>query len=99
MKKIATQQLTVGMTAMLEVGSPVRKWLRNLPSGRKRLTPLQFTPSSHRRSRLTSKMQHYEVKIAKLMLPYAIVYHHDGQRWVKLWLDTREVVLFEATRF
>ena len=28
------------------------------------------------------------------MLPYAIVYHHNGRGWVRLWIDTRETALF-----
>jgi hypothetical protein len=97
MKEIAPTQLAVGMTALMKVGSPVRQWMHNLRGGkRKWLVPVQYTPPSQDGSTPLDGRQYVEVNIAKLMPPYAIVYHHNGHGWVKLWLDTREATLFDA---
>ncbi len=95
MKEITARELVVGTTAMMKVGSPVRQWLRVVRGGRKRwLTPLRYLPPQHLLQ--SDKLPRYvEVGIGALMLPYAIVYHHDGRDWVKLWVDTRKVTLYE----
>ena len=41
-----------------------------------------------------NRPEYVEVEIVKVMLPYAIAYHHDGRSWARLWFDTREVPLY-----
>jgi hypothetical protein len=94
MKEVALKQLVVGMTAMMKVGSPVRMWMRSLRTGSRILTPVHYAPLSQAVVHTQWGMLYVEVNVAKVMLPYAIVYHHNGRGWVRLWIDTRETALF-----
>ena len=99
MKAIVITQLAVGMTAVMKVGSPVRQWMRIFHGGPKKwLTPVRYTPVSQGASEPAGGPQFVAVKVAKLMPPYAVVYHHTSRGLVKLWLDTREVALFHGGR-
>ena len=90
-----SEQLLVGRRALIRVGSPVRQWLCTLEDKpRAWLTPVRYTAASESEFEPHAKPQYVEVVIAKVMSPYAIVYHHDGRGWVRLWLDMREVHLF-----
>ena len=91
MKAVTLKHLLVGTKARMQVGSPVRQWMRRLRDGRRWLTPVHYTLLSDDERKPESRPQYVEVKIAKVMLPYAIVYHHTGRGRVKLWIDTREV--------
>ena len=85
---------------MIRIGSPVRQWLYTLePEPKAWLTPTRYMAASHNASVPNGEPQYVEVEIAKVMPPYAIVYHHDGQGWVRLWLDTREVRLFAVRKY
>ena len=94
MKEVALKQLVVGMTAMMKVGSPVRMWMRNLRSGKRLLIPAHYAPLSEAVVHSQFGLLYLEVKVARVMLPYAIVSHHNGRGWVRLWIDTRETALF-----
>ncbi|MGO8689414.1 MAG: hypothetical protein ACLQLG_07250 [Thermoguttaceae bacterium] len=94
MKEVALKQLVVGMTALMKVGAPVRMWMRSLRTGRRILTPAHYAPLSQSVVHVHWGMLYVEVKVARVMLPYAIVYHHNGHGWVRLWIDTRETALF-----
>ena len=99
MKETALKQLVVGMTATMKLGSPVRLWMRRIRDASRRLTPVHYyTLLSDDVWERGSRPQYVEVKIAKVMLPYAIVYHHNGQRWVRLWIDTRDVPLYSPSQ-
>ena len=98
MKEVTLEQLQAGMTAMMKVGSPVRQWMRGIRDARRWLTPVHYTPPSEDVLEPGSGPQYVEVRIGKLMLPYAIVYHHYGRGRVKLWIDTREVPLYSPCR-
>ena len=79
----------------MEIGSPVRQWVYTLEDVPKPwLTPVRYSVASVDASEPTMEPQYVEVTIAKVMLPYAIVCHHAGRGWTRLWLDTREVPLF-----
>jgi hypothetical protein len=67
------------------------------PQSKAWLTPTRYVPVSHDAPPPNSEPQYVEVEIARVMPPYAIVYHHDGRGWVRLWLDTREVGLFPVS--
>lgn len=75
----------------MKFGSPVRQWMRKLRDSSRWLTPVHYALLSEDGLQPGCGPQ---VKIAKVMLPYAIVYHHNGRGWVKLWIDTREVPLY-----
>ena len=94
MKEAALKKLVAGMTATMKIGSPVRQWMRTLRNSSRQLTPVHYTPPPALEHATTPEF--VEVEIAKVMLPYAIVYHHNGRGWVKLWIDTREVPLYTA---
>jgi hypothetical protein len=95
MRKRTPEQLAVGMKAMMRTGSPVRQWIYTLEHKSKAwLTPVPYTVATDDPSEPKTGPQYVEVRIARVMPPYAIVYHHDGRGWVRLWLDTREVPLF-----
>lgn len=96
MKQVALNQLIVGMTAMMKIASPVRLWMRNLRDGSRRLTPAHYAPLSQAVVDSRFGLQYLEVKVVKVMLPYAIVHHHNGRGWVRLWIDTRETALFSV---
>ena len=64
------------------------------PHGRRILTPAHYAPLSQSVVHVHWGMLYVEVKVARVMLPYAIVYHHNGHGWVRLWIDTRETALF-----
>ena len=82
----------------MRIGSPVRQWMYTLePKPKAWLTPTQYMAASHNASESNSEPQYVEVEIARIMPPYAIVRHHDGERWVRLWLDTREVRLLPVS--
>ena len=98
MKQVALKQLVVGMTAMMKVGAPVRMWMRNLRDGSRVLTPIHYAPLSHAVVHAQFGLRYVQVRVAKVMLPYAIVYHHNGRGWVRLWIDTRETALFAVQR-
>ena len=98
MKEVALKQLFVGATAMMKDGSSVRVWMRRNRDNSRWLTPLHYTPRSDDERDPADAPQYLEVKIVKVMLPYAIAYHHNGRGWVKLWLDTREVPLYSPCR-
>jgi hypothetical protein len=85
----------VGRKAVMKNGAPVRQWLYTL-DGKPQpwLTPLRYLKARENASELNTGRQYLEVVIAKIMPPYALVDHHDGQGWVRLWLDMREVNLF-----
>jgi hypothetical protein len=88
------EQLLVGRKALIKLGSPVRQWLCTLEDRpRKWLTPVRYPITSERRARPNTGRRYFEVTIARVMPPYAIVYHHDGRGWIRLWLDMREVDL------
>jgi hypothetical protein len=67
------------------------------PQSKAWLTPTRYVPASQDAPPPNSEPQYVEVEIARLMPPYAIVYHHDDRGWVRLWLDTREVGLFPVS--
>ncbi len=94
MKQVALKQLVVGMAAMMKVGSPVRMWMRNLRDGSRVLTPIHYVPRPSALVHGQLGLRYVQVKVAKVMLPYAIVYHHNGRGWLRLWIDTRETSLF-----
>ena len=94
MKAVTLKHLLVGTKVRMKVGSPVRQWMRRLRDGRRWLTPVHYTLLSDDAQEPGGRPQYVEVKIAKVMLPYAIVHHHTRQGWVKLWIDTREVPLY-----
>lgn len=97
MKEIAMAELLVGMTVLMKIGSPVRQWMLRIDGGSKKwLLPLRYTPAADNYLELTGTPRFVRVKIARIMLPYLIVLHHDGRGWIKLWLDTREVGLFAS---
>ena len=98
MRETALKQLVAGMTARMKAGSPVRQWMRIIRDGGRRLTPVHYIPRPENVLTSGSGQQFVEVKIARLMSPYAIVYHHNGRGWVKLWIDTREVPLYSPCR-
>jgi hypothetical protein len=94
MKEIAARELVVGATALMRVGSPVRRWLRVLGGRRRRwLTPVRYMPPGASRD-LDWLPQYVTVDIGMVRLPYAVMYHHDGSGWVQLWIDTRDVALY-----
>jgi len=94
-RKIALERLAEGMVAMMMVGAPVRQWMRRLRGGTQAwLTPVRYTPPSQDRWEPSGEPRYVEVEIAKVMLPYVIVYHHRDNGSVKLWLDTRRTGLF-----
>jgi hypothetical protein len=81
------------------VGSPVRQWMYTLEANPKAwLTPVRYAAPSEDAFERNAGARWVEVTIAKVMPPYAIVCHHDGEQLVRLWLDTREVHLFPANR-
>ena len=83
---------------MMRVGSPVRQWIYTLEHKSVAwLTPVRYRVASEDVPKSQSEPQYVEVTIARVMPPYAIVYHHDGRGWVRLWLDTREVPLFPVS--
>ena len=83
---------------MIKIGSPVRQWMHTLePESKAWLTPTRYMAASHDAPASDSEPQYVEVEIAGVMPPYAIVHHHDGQGWVRLWLDMREVRLFAVS--
>jgi hypothetical protein len=99
MRQIATEQLVLGMTVFMKVASPVRRWMRKYRGGaRLWLTPVQYFLLSPQTIEFTNGLRCVKVQIAKVLQPYAIVYHYDGCNWVKLWLDTREARLFAPPR-
>lgn len=98
MRKRTPQHFAAGMKAMIKIGSPVRQWMRTLePDSKVWLTPTRCGVPSHDAPVSSGEPQYVEVEIARVMPPYAIVHHHDGQGWVRLWLDTREVRLFAVS--
>ncbi len=98
MKQVALNQLIVGMTAMMKSGAPVRLWMRNLHNNRRVLTPAHYAPLSQVVAHPECGLEYLEVRVVKVMLPYAIVYHHNGRGWVRLWIDTRQTPLFSVDR-
>jgi hypothetical protein len=85
------------MRAMMKVGSPVRQWMYTLdPKPKAWLTPTRYIPASRNDSDSDKRPQYVEVEVAKVMPPYAIVHHHDGEGWVRLWLDMREARLYSV---
>ena len=94
MKMVALTQLVVGMTAMMKVGAPVRMWMRNLRDGSRVLTPIHYVPRSRAVVHAQLGLRYVQVRVVKVMPPYAIVYHHNGRGWLRLWIDTRETALF-----
>jgi hypothetical protein len=92
MRERTPKRFLEGMKAKIRTGSPVRQWMFTLEAEpRALLTPTQYmAPSPSNRG-----PEYVEVQIARIMPPYAIVYHHDGQGWVRLWLDMRQVRLEE----
>ena len=60
------------------------------------LTPAHYAPLSQVGSHPEFGLEYLEVRVVKVMLPYAIVYHHNGRGWVRLWIDTRETALFSV---
>jgi hypothetical protein len=98
MRERTPERFVAGMRAMIRIGSPVRQWMYTLePESKAWLTPTQYMVTLHNASESNSGPQYVEVEIARVMPPYAIVYHHDCQGWVRLWLDTREVRLFAVS--
>jgi hypothetical protein len=98
MKKRISQHFVAGMRVMIKAGSPVRQWMHTLePESKAWLTPTRYMAALQNASAPNTEPQYVEVEIASVMPPYAIVYHHDGQGWVRLWLDTREVRLFRVS--
>jgi hypothetical protein len=97
MKRKTPKQPVVGERALMPVGSPARQWMYTLEDKPKAwLIPVRYAATTDDHSDHDAEPQYVEVTIAKLMLPYAIVYHHDGQGWIRLWIDTREVHLLPA---
>lgn len=97
MRQIAQEQLTEGMLAMMEVGAPVRQWVRMFRGGEQRwLTPVRYLPGTAMIEPETMRPV-IVVRVDRLTLPYAIVAHHTGVQRVQLWLDTREVELFAVS--
>jgi hypothetical protein len=94
MKEVTLTQLVAGTKAMMKVGSPVRMWMRRLRDDSRLLTPLPYIPQSDGQRDPANRPEYVEVEIVKVMLPYAIAYHHDGRGWARLWFDTREVPLY-----
>jgi len=87
--------LTVGSRALMKIGSPVRQWLRTLGESPKAwLTPVRYAPTPT--ADLKAGLPYVEVTILQIMPPFAIVQHFNGEEWVRLWIDTREVRLFPA---
>lgn len=98
MRKRIPQHFVAGMKAMMRIGSPVRQWMHTLePESKALLTPTPYMAAADNVSVSNGEPQYVEVEIAKVMPPYAIVFHHNGQGWVQLWLDTREVRLFQVS--
>jgi hypothetical protein len=94
MRDRTAEHLVAGSRALMKVGSPVRQWIHTLEHKSKTwLTPVRYAVPSRYASGPSSGPQYVEVIIAEIMPPYAIVYHHNGRQWVRLWLDTREVHL------
>jgi hypothetical protein len=89
------QHLSVGSRALMKAGAPVRQWMYTLEDpSRALLTPVRYAAAAADSASQPNPAQPYlEVVIARIMPPYAIVYHHDGQGWVRLWLDLRIVKL------
>ena len=95
MKEITARELVVGTTAMMKVGSPVRQWLRVVRRGAETMADALEVLAA---TAFIAERQVAAIRGSghrRLMLPYAIVYHHDGRDWVKLWVDTRKVTLYE----
>ena len=93
------QQLVVGMRALMKNGSCVRQWMPLL--GRRAemwLTPVRYTLASEDASQPTGGPKYLEVTVASIRPPFAIVHHHNGHEWVRLWLDLREVRLFAVRK-
>lgn len=83
---------------MLKIGSPVRQWMHTLdPDSKSWLTPTRYMAASNNISVSDGEPEFVEVEITRVMPPYAIVHHHDGHGWVRLWLDMREVRLFPVS--
>jgi hypothetical protein len=90
------KRLVAGMRAMIQVGSPVRQWMYTLdPKPRAWLTPTRYLPTSCD-PKSGKRPQYVEVEVVKVMPPYAIVHHRDGEGWVRLWLDMREARLYSV---
>jgi hypothetical protein len=97
MREQIPEHFVAGMKVLMRIGSPVRQWMYTLEARPKAwLTPTRYMAASCNASMPNFGLQYVEVEIAKVMPPYAIVHHHDGQEWVRLWLDMREVQLFEV---
>jgi hypothetical protein len=96
-RQISMDSLAVGMTAHLQICSPVRKWMvRHRGGGEKWLTPVGYVPRRYPTRGARGEAQYILVRIARAMLPYVIAFaREDGDR-VALWIDTREVRLFAA---
>jgi hypothetical protein len=58
------------------------------------LTPVRYTMPPREASGPDKAPEYIKVLIIQIMPPYAIVCHHNGRQWVRLWLDAREVHLF-----
>jgi hypothetical protein len=98
MRRRVPKHLVVGGKALMPVGSPVRQWMYTLEEKPKPcLIPLRYMPPAADHSSRDAGPKYIEVTIAKVTPPYAIVYHHDGQGWVRLWIDMREVHLLLAS--
>jgi len=82
-----------GAKALMKIGSPVRQWMHTLADSPETwLTPVRYAPELPDDSK--ARLPYLEVTITQIMPPYAIVYHHNGREWVRLWIDTRETRLF-----
>ena len=94
MRRKTPERLIVGKRALMKNGSPVRQWMSTLSRRSEQwLTPVRYALASPDASGPTAGPMYVEVTIARIMPPYAIVYHYNGHEWVRLWLDTREVRL------
>jgi hypothetical protein len=99
MRDRTPEQLVVGKRALMKNGSPVRQWMCLL--GRRSetwLTPVRYTMASKDASQPTAGPKYLEVTIARIMPPFAVVHHHNGHEWVRLWLDLREVGLYAVRK-
>jgi hypothetical protein len=93
------KRLVAGMRAMLQVGSPVRQWMYTLdPKPKAWLTPTRYVPASRDGVGSDGEPEYVDVEVTQVTPPYAIVYHYDGEGWVRLWLDMREVRLYAVSK-
>jgi len=97
MREIAVERLAAGMAVLMQTDSPVRQWMRRHRGGSEKwLTPTHYNPSFGKIPGPTGELEYILVEVAKVMPPYVVVFHDDGDGSVTLWIDMREVTLFAA---